>query len=147
MVAEKLKYRRYFKFMLQWLFLEKLRDLDFTMRDISFLESSGGLHGYSKTDKAHAKAIFDSLFVNESKKLLDVGCGKGAFVRGACKEPFGAVAGIEYVERLAGITKRNFKRLADYVKVYTGDATAFKHYGDYNIFYFFNRLIRLLWKR
>lgn len=100
----------------------------------------GVLHGYSKTDEAHAKAIFDSIPASKSMRLLDVGCGKGAFLREACKEPFGAVAGIEYVASLAETAKRNFKRmgLIGRVKVYTGDAAAFKHYGEYNVFYFFN---------
>ena len=73
-------------------------------------------------------------------KLLDIGCGKGAFLREAAKQPFGEIAGLEYVPALADTAKRNFKRvhLSERIKIYTGDATNFKKYGEYNVFYFFN---------
>lgn len=135
------RYLRYIRYTTQWLLKEKLLGLDFTMRDLSLLESSGGvLHGYSKTDEAHAKAIFDAIGVDESKRLLDIGCGKGAFLREACKQNFGRIAGLEYVKELADIAKRNFKRLGleDHVTIYQGDARDFNHYRDFNVFYFFN---------
>lgn len=135
------RYARYVKYVGQWVFLEKARGLDFTMRDTALLDKSGGvMHGYSKTDESHAKAIFDSLNVDSSMRLLDVGCGKGAFLREACKESFGEIAGIEYVDELAYIAKRNFKRLGlnTRVKIYCGDATRFKAYSQYNVIYFFN---------
>lgn len=135
------RYLRYLKYIFQWLFLEKARGLDFTMRDIHLLNDSGGvLHGYSKTDESHARLIFSSLCVDENKRLLDIGCGKGAFLREACKEPFGRIAGIEYVPELAEIARQNFNRLGlcNRVKVYVGDAIKFRHYSDYNVFYFFN---------
>lgn len=135
------RYLRYVRYIAQWLFLEKLRGLDFTMRDLSLLKSSDGiLHGYSKTDEAHAKAIFDALGVDKSKRLLDIGCGKGAFLREACKENFGKIAGLEYVQELADIAKKNFERLglSKRVEIYQGDAREFEHYQDFNVFYFFN---------
>ena len=36
------RYIRYVKYMFQWLFCEKIRGLDFTMRDKSLIEKSGG---------------------------------------------------------------------------------------------------------
>lgn len=135
------RYVRYTKYMTQWIFLEKIRGLDFSMRDTSLLNESGGmLHGYSKTDEAHAKEIFRNLEINDEKRILDVGCGKGAFLREACKEPFADVAGIEYSEELAEIAKKNFKLLGltNRVRIFQGDAAKFKHYGKYNVFYFFN---------
>lgn len=135
------RYKRYVRYLSQWLFLEKLGGLDFSMRDTSLIAATGGIfHGYSKTDESHAKEIFQSLNVDGTKRLLDIGCGKGAFLKEAAKWPFGAIAGIEYVEKLADIAKKNFKKLGldDRVKVYRGDAVTFEHYGDYNVFYFFN---------
>lgn len=135
------QYKRYVKYLFQWIFLEKLRGLDFTMRDKSLITASGGkYHGYAKTDEKHAREIFKTLHVDETMKLLDVGCGKGVFLWEASKNPFGAIAGIEYVGELADIARNNFKRLhlSDRVKIYQGDAIEFKHYGDYNVFYFSN---------
>ena len=106
------RYARYFKYISQWLFAEKIWGLDFTMRDTSLLKQSGGvLHGYSKTDEKHAKEIFERIHVSESKKIIDIGCGKGAFLREASKYPFGKIAGIEYDERIASIAKRNFNQI------------------------------------
>lgn len=37
------RYFRYVKYIIQWLFLEKFRGLDFTMRDTHLLAKSGGI--------------------------------------------------------------------------------------------------------
>lgn len=138
------RYRRYIKYIMEWLFIERMRGLDFTMRDLSLTKTTGGLfHGYSKTDEAHAKTIFDAIDVNESMLLLDVGCGKGAFLREASRYPFGKIAGIEYSEELAKIGRKNFRllKLDDKVKIYQADAAEFKQYEQFNVFYFFNPFI------
>lgn len=135
------RYKRYIKYLFQWLLLEKIRGLDFTMRDKSLLNvTNGAMNGYSKTDEGHSKEIFDSLRVDSHMRLLDIGCGKGAFLREASKREFSEVAGIEYVSELAEIAKRNFRilNLSDRIKVYNGDATMFKHYDKYNVIYLFN---------
>ena len=135
------RYSRYVKYFAQWLFCEKIRGLDFSMRDTSLLElTKGELHGYSKTDESHAREIFKRINVNKEKRLLDVGCGKGAFLREACREPFGKIAGLEYVTSLAETARKNFRKLGlmDRVQIFQGDAASFDHYLDYNVFYFFN---------
>lgn len=138
------RYKRYAKYMFQWIFEEKIRGLDFTMRDLSLIDAtSGELHGYSKTDEAHARRIFENLaFLDslENLSLLDVGCGKGAFLREASKYPFKKIAGIEYLESLVEIAQKNFRilKLNDRVYVKQADAAKFEGYGDYNVFYFFN---------
>lgn len=132
---------RYSKYLFEWIFLEKIRGLDFTMRDVHLLNETGGrLHGYSKTDESHAKAIFDVLEVDREKRLLDVGCGKGAFLREASRYPFGRIAGIEIDEKLVKTAKKNFRilDLEDRIHVYCSDALEFEHYDAFNVFYFFN---------
>lgn len=64
------------------------------------------MHGDSKTDESHARMIFDSLDISYESRILDIGCGKGAFLREAVKYPFGKVAGIEIDERLVRTAKR-----------------------------------------
>jgi len=134
------RYKRYIRYSIQS-FVERMKGLDFTMRDTSLIETSGGvLHGYSKTDESHAKKIFEMLNVDDTKNLLDVGCGKGAFLREACKYPFGKIAGLEYVESLAKIAEINFKKLKldNRISIFQGDAIIFDKYKNYNVFYFFN---------
>ena len=135
------RFRRYARYTFEYIFIEKPRGLDFSMRDTRLLsETNGIMHGYSKTDSAHIKEIFSKLTIDNSVKILDVGCGKGAFIRRACKEKFGAVGGIEYDKQTYDICKKNFERLKmlDKINIYNCDARDFPHYGDYNVFYFFN---------
>lgn len=138
------RYRRYFKYVLEWIFAEKMRGLDFTMRDTSLVTDrvgGGKLHGYSKTDEAHAVQILDSLHVTERLALLDVGCGKGAFLRVAARYPFGAIAGIEISGRLVRIAGQNFRKLGlapGRIQVWQADAVKFGGYSKFNTFYFFN---------
>lgn len=134
------RWRRYCIYIFQYV-LERMHGLDFTMRDLTLIKESGGrLHGYSKTDESHAKMIFDSLDICPERRILDIGCGKGAFLKEAAKYPFGKIAGIEIDERLVRIAKKNFwkLKLSDRVKVYGTDALKFQHYGNFNIFYLFN---------
>ena len=134
------RFKRYSIYMVQSI-AERLQGLDFTMRDTSLIAKSGGqLHGYSKTDESHAKKILDSLNVNKDSKLLDVGCGKGAFLREASKYSFGKITGIEIDKRLVRIAKKNFRilNLDSRIKIFQSDALTFDHYGTYSIFYFFN---------
>lgn len=143
------KYKRYLKYLFQY-FGERLKGVDFTMRDLSLIEQTGGvLHGYSKTDEKHAAAIFDSLGVDEDKKLLDIGCGKGSFLRNASDYPFGEIAGLEYSPELADIAESNMKKLhlQDKVDIIQGDACQFNRYEHYNVFYFFNPFNREIMNR
>ena len=132
---------RYARYTFEYVFLEKPFGLDFSMRDTHLIGESGGkMHGYSKTDEAHIKQIFSRLKIDSSSRIIDIGCGKGVFLRQACKEKFGAVAGIEYDKHTYDICKKNFERLKmmDKLKIYNCDASDFSHYGDYNIFYLCN---------
>ena len=90
-------------FGIEYFLWEKLRGLDFTMRDTSLFKSSNGLcHGHSKTAEKHLKKIFSSLTFDGSERLLDIGCGKGVVLRVASGYPFEKVAG-----KLLDISERN----------------------------------------
>lgn len=132
---------RYLRYLTQWIFLEKIRGLDFTMTDLSLVAATDGLyHGYSKTDEKHARAILDSLAPDASRHLLDIGCGKGAFLRIASQYPFGSIGGIELLEHLLETARRNFRilRLSDRIHLDHADALEYESYHLYNTFYFFN---------
>lgn len=134
------RYRRYAIYSCQAVW-EKMHGVDFTIRDLSLLdESDGTLHGYSKTDGKHVEAIMDSLGVTRDMRLLDIGCGKGSFLKDACKYPFADIAGLEYSSKLANIARKNMKQLGleNKVTIFHGDALKFKKYNSYNVFYFFN---------
>ena len=72
------RFQRYLIFLGEYLFLERPRGLDFTMRDTGLYQKSAGkYHGYSKTDEGHLREIFTSLDFSRCRRLLDVGCGSG----------------------------------------------------------------------
>lgn len=141
MAKEKIKrLRRYSIYMVQWLW-ERMHGLDFTMRDMSLISKSGGMmHGYAKTDEAHARDILDILNITPKDGILDIGCGKGVFLREAAKYPFGKIAGIEIDERLVTIAQENFRilKLSERVGVCCSDALEFENYGAFNIYYLAN---------
>lgn len=128
-------------YLFQWIFCEKIRGLDFTMRDKSLLKKSGGvLHGYSKTNDKHLREIFDLLSIKPEDSIIDIGCGKGNVLRQAYKYPFGKICGIELDERLVSIAKKNFKvlKMEDRIEVLQADALQYDNYANFNHFYFFN---------
>ena len=135
------KWSRYLLFLGEYLFLEKPRGLDFTMRDIRlYRKSAGKYHGYSKTDEKHLREIFRSLDFSRCRRLLDVGCGKGVVLKEAARFPFERIAGIELQKKLAETAERNFRilGLADRISCLQADAEEFDGYGDYDVFFFFN---------
>lgn len=135
------RWKRYLRFLLQVILLEKPRGLDFTLQDQKLFQKSGGkYHGYSKTDERHLRDIFQKLDFSKGLKLLDVGCGKGVVLREAAKFPFERIAGIEISSELVRIARKNFGILGleDRVECLEADAIEFGCYGDYNVFFFFN---------
>ena len=135
------RYKRYIRYIFEWIFLEKLRGLDFTMRKRTTHDvGSSHYNGYSKTDKKHIDAIFSHFKISESDCILDIGCGKGFVLKQLTDYGFGKFDGIEYDSELCHIAEKNFKilKLSQKVHIFNVDAMNFENYGDYNYFYFFN---------
>ena len=136
------RYARYLLLGFEYYVLEKPRGLDFTMRDTSLLEQTGGrLHGYSKTNERHVRAILDALDIPpQGAAFLDVGCGKGVVLREAAKYPFDRIGGIDIDSRLIRIAQRNFEilHLSGRIACTACDAQSFPDYGSYDTFFFFN---------
>lgn len=81
--------KRYLLFLFQYLFTEKTRGLDFTMRKNTMQkEENPKYYGYSKTNEKHLRSIFDSLSYQECRNFLDIGCGKGVVLKEAANYPF-----------------------------------------------------------
>jgi precorrin-6B methylase 2 len=137
------RYRRYVKYLFEWIFLEKMRGLDFSMR----CKNSGEVaenNGYAKTDESHLKEIFETFDIREGDRILDIGCGKGAVLRFLTKYPFSTIDGIEYSQKIVRIGQKNMRKLkiADRVNIVCVDAREYEEYGKYNYFYFFNSFKR-----
>lgn len=133
--------KRYIVYLLQYLFYEKPRGLDFTMKDTRiFKESNGKYHSYSKTNEKHLREIFKTLDYEKELYFLDVGSGKGVALKEAVKFPFKEVAGIELQPEMLKIAEKNFKILGIEKKLNNrqADAVSFEDYGRYNVFFFFN---------
>lgn len=135
-----LRLKRYSIYTVQWIW-ERIHGLDFTMRDMTLIKKSGGImHGYAKTDDAHVRDILNSFDISQKDRILDIGCGKGVFLRETAKYPFGKIAGIEIDKRLVEIAEKNFRilKLSNRIKVYCSDALKFENYGAFNMYYLAN---------
>lgn len=133
--------RRYLLFLGEYLFMERPRGLDFTMRDTRlYQQSAGKYHGYSKTDEKHLQEIFRTLDFSRCRNLLDVGCGKGVVLKEAAKFPFERIAGIELQEELVRTAGKNFRILGleKRISCMQADALDFDGYGEFDVFFFFN---------
>lgn len=141
-IKEKWKrYWRLVRYVSRWIFIERLRGLDFSMRDKSTLAATDGvMHGYCVTPPEHFRAILQELDFSQDRMFLDIGCGKGLVLKLAGEHPgFSKCGGVEYNKKLAGICVQNMHRLGlDDVSVWVGDAQEFEDYESYDTFYFFN---------
>lgn len=125
----------------RWIFMERLRGLDFSLRDISTYVATGGImHAYRVTPPGHFKAILKELNFGHERSFLDIGCGKGLVLKLAREHPgFSKCAGVEYNRELADICIQNMRRLGlEDVTVRVGDAREFEGYESYDTFYLFN---------
>lgn len=120
---------------------EKLQGLDFILvihpRDLG-LDEAVVVRG-SPSGNIFLTNLLRDLHITEADSILDIGCSKGSALRRMSAFPFRRVNGLELSEKLAGIAKENFRKLKkDNVDIYNVDARHFKHYGNYNFFYFYN---------
>ncbi len=135
------RYWRILRYGFCWIFMERLRGLDFSMRDKSLIAATGGvMHGYCVTPHSHFRAILQEVDFSHDRAFLDVGCGKGLTLKLAREHPgFTKCGGVEYNKKIADICVRNMHRLGlDDVTVWVGDAREFEDYKGYDTFYFFN---------
>jgi len=135
------RYGRIWRYGLRWIFMERLWGLDFSMRDMSTSDATGGtMHAYSATPQSHFRAILKELDFSHERSFLDIGCGKGLMLKLARKHPgFSRCGGVEYNRKIADICKRNMHRLGlNDVAVWVGDARGFEDYKSYDTFYLFN---------
>lgn len=131
---------RYVVYMCQYMG-ERIRGLDFSMPTAGELAKSRvEYYGYCKTSEKHVKKILKSVPVNPAESgFLDVGCGKGLALKAAKEFGYSKVAGIDFDQNLLDIAEKNMKVLGiEGVSCIYANALEFEHYGDYNVFYFFN---------
>lgn len=111
------------------------------MRNTAIYKESGGkYHGYSKTSERHLRKIFERIPDKESRRFLDIGCGKGVVLKEAAKYPFQKVDGIEIQSKLVKTAQKNFRilKIEDYVHVIHSNAVKYEQYQDYDVFFLFN---------
>lgn len=83
--------------------------------------------------------LFKELNITPDDRILDIGCGKGAVLRGMCKFPFNRVDGLELSDVLAKKAQSNFSRLNEgRVNIFNINAIDFMGYRDYNMYYLYN---------
>ena len=132
--------RRYIRYMLIWLFVEKPRGIDFHMRQKKIGIHSESNNGYSLSPRSAVVPALERINVCKYDCLIDIGCGKGGVLYAASQFELKKIAGIEIEKRIFDIAVKNFRRLklSHRIELYNYDALDFDDYCKFNIFYLFN---------
>jgi SAM-dependent methyltransferase len=122
------------------IFYEKLTNVDFTkVTPIEDLRLNPKI--VSKCSPSTVKYLFkvlDYLKISKNNKVLDIGCGKGYAIKFFKSLGYQTVDGLEISKKLTMVAKNNFKKININSKIYNINATKFKFYGKYDIFYLYN---------
>lgn len=119
---------------------EKTKGLDFSRPDRMYDRAKKGYNMYVISPDEILHNLLSCVDLKQFHSFIDVGCGKGYVMHKALEYGFTKVGGIEYDEQLYKICEENIRKTKrqDTISVTCGDACEFKHYGDYDVFYFFN---------
>jgi SAM-dependent methyltransferase len=120
---------------------ERMRGIDFSTviqpEEIGF-DPEKITHS-SPSGNKYLTNLLDDLDVTERDSILDIGSGKGSAIQTMLKYPFSKVDGVELSNYLAVVATQNFKKLnMERTQIFNCDATSFKNFGNYNIFYLYN---------
>jgi 16S rRNA A1518/A1519 N6-dimethyltransferase RsmA/KsgA/DIM1 with predicted DNA glycosylase/AP lyase activity len=122
------------------IFYEKLTGVDFTK--VIPVENLGlDPKIVSKSSPTTVKYLFkvlNYLKVNKNQKILDIGSGKGYAIKFFLSLGYQRVDGLEISKKLTMIARNNFRKINVNSKIYNINATKFKFYGKYDIFYLYN---------
>ncbi|MDC1510711.1 class I SAM-dependent methyltransferase [Gammaproteobacteria bacterium] len=121
--------------------VERLKGLDYssTINQAHLGLSSNSVNRGSPSPSAALKEVVKRLHVNESDRLLDVGCAKGYALSFFLQHLDCKVAGLEISEKLANICRHNIRRQYGLnIPVYNEDAARFEAFGEFNYFYMYN---------
>jgi 16S rRNA G966 N2-methylase RsmD len=121
--------------------LDRYRGLDFLtviQPEEVGLDSSTATRS-SPSGNRYLYNLLSDIGITNNDSIIDIGCGKGSAMRTMLKYPFARVDGVEISEHIAEIARRNFKKLNEKkCNIFHCDASIFQHYGQYNMFYFYN---------
>ncbi len=117
---------------------EKMHGLDYSM--VYYTKDENIHHSvYTKVPAKVLRRIFSDVKNIESKRFLDVGCGKCYAVTKAAQYGFKQYGGVEYTKLLYDTGVSNLKKKGISTEdVYNEDAKDFEHYGDFDVFFFNN---------
>ena len=122
-----------------YLFYEKPRGLDISLRMKREYMTSEGSYGYALTSKRALRNMLDGV-VPTGLSFLDIGCGKGGVVINAHALGFAISHGIEVEPSLQEVAETNIKRLGlnQPCRALCVDARRFGGYASYDVFFMFN---------
>lgn len=134
-----LRIQRALTFVFEYLFKERPKGLDFSLRRKSVGLTVAGNNGYARTSTAALKHVLKGIPVS-GKNFLDIGSGKGAVVADACELGCERSVGIECETALHRIAQKNFRILAiaDKCESRLIDAREFGDFANFEIFFLFN---------
>ncbi len=116
---------------------DQIRGLDFS-REVS---TKDGIK-YGAPSTARTQHIVRKYFGNNITKedsIIDIGCGKGKMLTFFAEFPFENICGLEYVQEMVDIAKKNMGVLKlGGIKIIAGDARVYEDFDGFNYFYMSN---------
>ncbi len=121
---------------------DKLHKTDFSYIDKSVETNINSPYYATPWASIHnlRRYINNNLDDGKNHSIIDIGCGKGYMLYTFSKHNFDKISGIELSRHLKKIARRNIKMLHinDLPDIYNGDATLFREYYRYDVFYLYN---------
>lgn len=124
-----------------WVIIDKLRGVDYIKNagyNKTGLDPKVSLVYQATRDTKILKQILESIGIQSTDCIIDLGCGKGYMLKYFSRFPFGKIGGVEFSTYLVEIAQDNIRKdkLSKCV-VYCEDAACFTEYDEYNMIYMF----------
>lgn len=108
-----------------------------TTAELGITEQQGGMHVYSGGPEL--ETVLNSLEIQPTDSILDIGCGKGGALMTFAKYPFARVDGFDISPQLIDIARRNLARMnMSNASLSVADAAEFSGFDAYSHLYFYN---------
>lgn len=120
---------------------EQAQGLDFTQIEQAPALNLVGTpnNGYWSSNNKFLKNVLKSLNFENTKSIIDIGCGKGEVLVLFNEFGFKNIAGIELTKKLYLIANNNLTKLnLNYITLYNENAIDFKDYYKFDYFYLYN---------
>jgi SAM-dependent methyltransferase len=124
----------------------KMRGIDLSLVSVEQIGlSHERSHMHSDSGGPDLKRLLNTLPIDNSDAVIDLGCGKGGAMLTLAQHPFSRVGGVEIAENLAAVARKNIEKLRiPNAFVFCCDAADFVDLDAYTYVYMYNPFPQLV---